>query len=213
MEDVDQPRCHPATGQAILTTLARFGLHSDEPVVWQSQRIAHYQAALHRLIAANLAYPCACTRRTLAHTRCTCRAATPPGRPQRSWRFRSPNSTDDAILLRADGFFSYQLAVVVDDHLQNVTHVVRGEDLLETTPGQLALQQALGYPSPAYRHIPIVRDAHGDKLSKQTRAPAIDGTPPELALSRALIHLGLPPRNIASDWPSWAVPAWQSLRR
>ncbi len=212
MEDIDEPRCDTATGHAILATLGRFGLSSDEPVVWQSERIAHYQESLDRLIAANLAYPCACTRRELTHTPCACRDGLPHGRRPRCWRFRSANSIDDAILLRADGYFSYQLSVVVDDHLQSVTHVVRGDDLFDTTPGQFALQRALGYPSPIYHHIQVVRDANGDKLSKQTRAAAIDDMPAGLALGQALSHLGLTEREITPDWPSWAIPAWRSLR-
>lgn len=205
MEDIDEPRCHRPTATAILATLARFHLVSDEPVLWQSERKPLYQAALDRLIAAGLAYPCACTRRDLSLAPCPCRDA---HRSPRSWRFRSPGAIDDSILFRADGYFSYQLAVVVDDHLQRISHVVRGDDLLDTTPGQLALQAALGYPSPAYLHIPVIRDARGHKLSKQTRAPAVDLLPDAFAISQAFQHLGLPP---GCATPASAIPAWRSL--
>lgn len=209
MEDLDEARCDRAAGLAILASLARFGLVPDEPVIWQSERKLHYRAALDRLIADGLAYPCACTRAELALAPCPCRNL---HRQPRSWRFRSPNAADDAILLRADGYFAYQLAVVVDDHLQNITHVVRGDDLRDATPGQIALQQALGYATPAYHHIPVVRDTNGDKLSKQTRAAAIDEMPTELALGHAFFHLGMPPLEITPRWPAWAVPAWRSRR-
>lgn len=209
MEDLDEPRCDRAAGLAILASLARFGLVPDEPVIWQSERKPLYRAALDRLIAEGLAYPCACTRAELAIAPCPCRHRKPQ---PRSWRFRSPNSIDDAILLRADGYFAYQLAVVVDDHLQNITHIVRGDDLLDATPGQIALQHALGYATPVYHHIRVVRDANGDKLSKQTHAAAIDEMPAEVALDHAFSHLGLPPLEITPRWPAWAVPAWRSRR-
>lgn len=213
MEDLDVPRCDRAIGHRILATLAHFGLTSDEAVIWQSERSELYQSALNRLHAESLAYPCACTRRDLALASCPCRNGLPPGRQPRAWRFRSPDASDDAIILRADGYFAYQLAVVVDDHHQGITHVVRGDDLLPATPGQIALQRALGFSSPSYSHIQVIRDANGDKLSKQTHAAAIDEMPTELALSHALFHLGLPLAEPTAVWPTGAIAAWRSLRR
>jgi glutamyl-Q tRNA(Asp) synthetase len=98
----------------------------------------------------------------------------------------------DFVLRRADGLWAYQLAVVVDDADQGVTHVVRGEDLLDNTPRQLLLQHALGLPAPAYLHTPLVRAADGEKLSKQHGAPAVDTRDPLAALGRAAATLGLP---------------------
>ena len=135
------------------------------------------------------------------------------GRPPRAWRFacdpdgswvqwadrRLGQQTQDVatevgdfVLKRADGLWAYQLAVVVDDAQQGITHVVRGEDLADNTPRQILLQQALGLPRPSYLHTPLVRDAQGEKLSKQTGAAPLDLSDPAQALARAAEHLALP---------------------
>jgi len=111
----------------------------------------------------------------------------------------------DIVLKRADGLWAYQLAVVVDDAAQGVTHVVRGEDLADNTPRQILLQAALALPRPAYLHTPLVRDAHGDKLSKQTGAPALDVSDPLAALNAAAACLGLSP---ATGEVSAALAGW-----
>jgi glutamyl-Q tRNA(Asp) synthetase len=114
-------------------------------------------------------------------------------------------TTGDFILLRADGFFAYQLAVVVDDEAQGVTHVVRGEDLLESTGRQILLQRLLGYRTPlSYAHIPVVRDDTGDKLSKQTHAPPVDPRGDDATLREALrfLHVPHPPDLTIRDFPT-----------
>jgi glutamyl-Q tRNA(Asp) synthetase len=178
------------------------------------------------------------SRRGLVHERHgervypgTCRAGLPPGRAPRAWRVavdRTPirwsdralptpredrldESVGDFVLRRADGLWAYQLAVVVDDGAQAVTDVVRGDDLLEATPRQAWLQSLLGLPRPRWLHLPVITDARGEKLSKQTGAPAVDAREGVRALEAALAHLGLPPTGAATlelFWPrataSWA---------
>jgi glutamyl-Q tRNA(Asp) synthetase len=120
----------------------------------------------------------------------------------------------DFVLKRADGFWAYQLAVVVDDAAQNVTHVVRGSDLLDSTPRQIYLQRLLGVPTPRYMHVPLVTNEIGEKLSKQTGALALDLTQPEAELNKAARFLGLPiaTRSIATrsidDFWQCAIAAW-----
>jgi glutamyl-Q tRNA(Asp) synthetase len=249
IEDVDTPRCVPGADRLILDQLAACGLHSDEPVVWQSQRGALYQRALDRLITSGQAYPCACSRKDIEAalqaqglTRERHHAAVYPGtcRPERgglrgrearAWRFRVPahstvhwtdqqlgpqaqdvaTEVGDFVLLRADGLWAYQLAVVVDDAEQGITHVVRGADLSDNTPRQFLLQQALGLPTPAYRHTPLVLGDNGEKLSKQNGALALDLRDPVAALNRAAAVLGLPlaTGSVAEVLAAW-VPAWAS---
>lgn len=242
IEDVDGPRCLPGLGELILGQLDALGLRPDEPPVWQSRRGDLYQAALDRLIAAGLAYGCACTRAEIAaaagprprHGELvypgTCRQGT-RGRPIRAWRFRvhgrmawqdrrlGAQSQDleaevgDFVLKRADGLWAYQLAVVVDDAAQGITDVVRGEDLADNTPRQIALQQALGLPTPSYLHTPLVLAADGHKLSKQNGAAPIELSDPPARLREAAAALGLPalPQGkVTSDLLAAAVQAWRS---
>jgi glutamyl-Q tRNA(Asp) synthetase len=165
----------------------------------------------------------------------TCRAGLVAGRPPRAWRLRVPERDDpaaqiifndrwqgtvsenlaeavgDFVLRRADGFWAYQIAVVVDDALQQVTDVVRGADLLESTARQIYLQRLLGVPTPRYLHVPVVANERGEKLSKQTGATALDRHDPVGELYRAAERLGLTlPAGIASTDRFWAaaVPAW-----
>lgn len=220
IEDVDGPRCPPGTDEVILSQLHALGLRPDEPPVWQSRRGDLYQAALDRLIASDHAYGCACTRAEIAaaagprpkHGELvypgTCRNGT-NDRPVRAWRFRVEGrvawydrrlgaqsqdlETDvgDFVLKRADGLWAYQLAVVVDDADQGITDIVRGEDLADNTPRQIALQQALGLPTPRYLHTPLVLADDGHKLSKQNGAAAIDLDDPPARLREAAARLGL----------------------
>jgi glutamyl-Q tRNA(Asp) synthetase len=164
----------------------------------------------------------------------TCRQGMPAGRTARSWRVRVDDrivawadrgedgmrhddlasTVGDFVLRRADGLWAYQLAVVVDDHAQAVTDVVRGDDLLESTPRQIFLQTLLGLPHPRWLHLPVVTDARGEKLSKQTGAPAIDATDGLRVLEQALRHLGLPPTgatSIEAYWPL-ATTLWARAR-
>jgi len=163
----------------------------------------------------------------------TCRNGLPPGAVARAWRVRvadvSTHFTDrihgelqqnlahdvgDFIVKRADGLFAYQLAVVVDDAFQGVTHVVRGADLLWNTPRQIYLQTLLGLPTPVYAHVPLITNAAGQKLSKQTRASALPETGRGTVMAHALAVLGhAPPAELAGTEPAeqlaWAVVHWQ----
>lgn len=209
IDDLDQPRCVPGAGEAILASLAALGLQADGEVVWQSRRHGAYRDAFERLREAGAVFPCACTRREIADSRLhptqrgreavypgTCRHGLAPGRLPRAWRMRTgqteirfndrwqgettqdlASEVGDFVLLRADGQWAYQLAVVVDDAAAGVTDVVRGADLIESTPRQILVQQSLGLPTPRYLHVPVVTNAQGEKLSKQTEAPAIALTP------------------------------------
>jgi len=220
IEDVDGPRCPPQMDEFILSQLDALGLRPDEPPVWQSRRGDRYQAALDRLIASGHAYGCACTRAEIAalagprpkHGELiypgTCRNGT-NGRPVRAWRYQVQGHIDwqdrrlgaqsqnletevgDFVLKRADGLWAYQLAVVVDDAEQGITDIVRGEDLADNTPRQIALQRALGLPTPRYLHTPLVLAADGHKLSKQNGAAALDLADPAARLREAAQRLAL----------------------
>jgi glutamyl-Q tRNA(Asp) synthetase len=243
MEDVDAPRCSRAAADEILRTLEACGFVWDGEVVWQSRRSEAYAMALERLKAAGRVFACACTRRELADSAIapdgaaiypgTCREGLAAGRPARAWRLRVGDARigfDDAIqghidsdlaldagdfiLLRADGLFAYQLAVVVDDAAAGITHVVRGADLLASTARQIFLQQCLGVPTPCYAHLPVAVNAAGEKLSKQTRAAPVDGSRPGPALFAALAFLGqLPPTELSGATPrelwAWAEAHWR----
>lgn len=196
IEDVDGPRCVPGAAQRQLDTLAAFGLHSDLPVVWQSQRSALYQAALDRLLASGDAFVCGCSRTQLAasagvHQHCV---AAPRADGRNAVRLHSAGSdviafddllqgpqqqnvatsVGDFVLHRADGCWAYQLAVVVDDAEQGITDVVRGCDLLDSTARQILLLRRLGLPAPRHLHLPLITDAQGRKLSKSLAAVPVD---------------------------------------
>jgi glutamyl-Q tRNA(Asp) synthetase len=222
IEDVDATRTVPGAGEAILRTLEALGLTWDGEVVWQSRRTAHYEVALERLRAGGYVYRCRCSRREIADSGLvglegaiypgTCRRlGLAPGR-ELAERVVAPSAPvafvdraigavsqdiagdiGDFVVKRRDGLFAYQLAVVVDDALQGVTDVVRGADLLWSTPRQIFLQRALGYPTPRYLHFPVVTNAAGEKLSKQTGAEAIDLARGAESLRHALAFLGQPP--------------------
>lgn len=223
IEDLDAPREMPCAAAAIVDTLHAFGLLWDGEIVYQRKRDALYQAALDRLAAQGMVYPCACTRREIAdsvtHQRLhafgrelvypgTCGPGLAAGRVARAWRVRVPDQVigfDDAlagpqqqnlasevgdfVLKRADGQWAYQLAVVVDDAAQGVSHVVRGADLIDSTVRQIHLCGLLGVAVPAYMHVRVVTNADGEKLSKQTRAIALDAKQRGAALQAAWQHL------------------------
>lgn len=202
MEDIDESRCMPGADAEILRQLELHGLCWDGPVVYQSQRHELYRDAL-RLLNGHT-YPCACSRKDMEF--CRCAAGLPPGKSARAIRFRGEDEIEDFVILRADGIWSYQLAVVVDDADQEITHVVRGADLEDSTPRQNLLQQRLGFPVPHYRHVPLVVDAQGNKLSKQNHAPAVPDSSPEKTIAAALQFLGhSPPADIGPEILRWVI--------
>ena len=211
IEDLDPPREAAGAAERILATLAAFGMVSDEPVLRQSRRYSWYEAALQDLIARGLAFPCACSRKQLeAHAGLhvlPCMA--PVTGAAHAWRARVPDidigfddvvvghyaqslrrDVGDFVLKRNDGLYAYQLAVVVDDAAQGITEVVRGADLLDSTPRQIWLHHALGLPTPTYLHLPLVLDEHGRKLGKSLASVPVDAGDPLPALRAALRFLG-----------------------
>lgn len=243
IEDVDVPRAAPGAAAAILRMLERCGLFWDGPVVYQSQRTEYYQATLESLQRAGLVYPCSCTRRDLASVPRGrdgapiypgyCRnGPRQPGRPcairlrlpDILWTFQDAvqgeynqplvSEVGDFVIRRADGLFAYQLAVVVDDADQGMTEVIRGSDLLDSTPRQIYLQRVLGRPTPRYGHLPVALDEHGYKLSKQTHAPPLDDRNLGSALWEALRFLGQQPsialaRASPAEILAWALAYWR----
>lgn len=248
MEDLDAPRCVPGAAEDILHTLETFGLHSDEPVICQSQRTAAYEEALQQLQRSGAAYPCCCTRKEIADSALhgiegfvypgTCRSGMGHQRATPAWRVRTdldPPAVEcndglqgrivqnlekeigDFVVKRADGLFAYQLAVVVDDAFQRITHIVRGADLLNSTPRQIHLQHLLSFPAPHYMHLPVAVNEAGEKLSKQTLAAPVDISQPVVTLLRVLDFLQQePPDGLGnSDVGAvleWAVRNWQPQR-
>ena len=237
MEDLDRPRVVASAADAIQRQLEAFGLEWDGPVTYQSARLDFYEDAIGKLKIHS--YPCACSRKELEDSALaidgsriypgTCRGGLAPGKATRALRVRTEiepvrfidrvqgelsqsleNDIGDFVVRRADGMHAYQLAVVVDDAAQGITDVVRGADLLDSTPRQIYLQRLLGLASPRYLHVPVAVNAVGEKLSKQTRAP--DAVPADLP--RALRFLGLPaPGDVSpQDLLAWATEHWDPAR-
>jgi glutamyl-Q tRNA(Asp) synthetase len=245
IEDLDPPREVPGASKRILETLERFGFEWDGPLWYQSRRHQAYLAILDQLRRDGLTYRCGCSRKMIheAGQRLGLRPGVYPGtcrnRPASSHQRhairlltegQSASFTDalqgkfsqnveqevgDFVLRRADGLFAYQLAVVVDDAEQGVTDIVRGSDLLDSTARQIVLQRVLGYPVPNYRHLPVAVNREGQKLSKQTFAPALDNANPIPSLWQALRFLGQNPlpelyeADLESFW-RWATTHWQA---
>lgn len=220
MEDVDRSRCRFEYDKAIMLSLEAYGFQWNGAVMRQSDRTDTYQAALNKLKEKDLVYPCACTRKEISDSEIahdgahiypgTCSQGLPTGKAARAWRMRVAGQNvcfadlvqgviaqdlskevGDFVLLRADDYFSYQLAVVVDDAEQGITRIVRGADLLDSTPRQIYLQHCLGVDFPEYAHLPVAVNATGEKLSKQTQAKALDGSNPIPSLIAAFEFLGM----------------------
>lgn len=246
MEDLDPPREVPGAADEILHTLERLGLCWDGPVTYQSARGPAYEAALEKLRRDGVLYACGCSRQEIADSSVhgidgpiypgTCRDGLAPGRRERALRLRTHDDTlmfedrwqgrvasrlqremGDFVVRRADGFIAYQLAVVVDDAAQGITEVVRGADLLLSTPRQLYLQQCLSLGTPAYAHLPVAVNGAGEKLSKQTGAPPVLNAPPLPLLRRVLLFLGqdapseIAEGDVESFW-RFAVTQWRPQR-
>ena len=217
IEDVDTGRCKKEWADDILQTLSALQMHSDGEIIWQSKRIDRYTNILNQLITSGKAYGCSCTRLEIEkanealghksnHYPGTCRTGAKSA--IRSWRFLTnhekvsftdrwlgefsqdvESAVGDFVIKRADGLFAYQLAVVVDDHDCGVTDIVRGADLIDNTPRQIALMRALGWSVPRYMHIPLVLNDRHEKLSKQAGARPL-GNDLMLELAHAWRHLG-----------------------
>ncbi|KRA20270.1 tRNA glutamyl-Q(34) synthetase GluQRS [Lysobacter sp. Root604] len=220
IEDLDPPREVAGAAERQLRTLRAFGLESDEPVLRQSERGELYRQALDELLARDLAFACHCSRSDLAavggiHRRCVAAPERPGRMPAIRLRvadhsvvafqdrIRGAQSQDvaqdvgDVVLRRADGYWAYQLAVVVDDAAQGISDVVRGADLLDSTPRQILLQRALGLPTPHYAHLPLVLGSDGRKLSKSDAALPVDPQRPLPALRAAWQALGQAPAALS----------------
>jgi glutamyl-Q tRNA(Asp) synthetase len=229
IEDIDPPREIKGATDAILQALQMCGLHADAEIIFQSQRLERYRTVLNQLIDAGLAFPCFCSRSQLAgkphRGRCQHK-----NRLQPSWRVLVPDvviafddqlqgrfqqhlaqDVGDFILWRSDDWPSYQLACVIDDADSGVTEIVRGADLLDSTPRQIYLQQVLAFPQPEYLHLPLVLGSDGAKLSKQNLAPALALHNAQQELERALEFLGQPKvqSNHIADWLAQAVQQWR----
>lgn len=244
IEDVDTTRSIKGASENIIHTLQRYGFVWDGEVVYQNQRSDIYQQVLDQLGEKALAYACTCSRKEIADSSTvqgiegaiypgTCRLHPVKKESAAAWRLKTDDisisfqdliqgqqqhnmATDigDFVIKRADGVFSYQLAVVVDDALQGVTHIVRGADLLNSTTRQVYLQQMLGYTTPIYAHIPLVINSEGQKLSKQTLAQALPDDNIKATLIAALSFLGQPTSgnmhtySLTDIW-QWAFTHWQ----
>ncbi len=242
MEDLDSARIIRGSAEEILRTLERFGLHWDGAIEYQSRRTTHYLEALAGLRAAGATYECSCSRRVLTAGDArlagpdgriypgTCRSG--PRRPgPTSTRFRmdggtitledrfqgsitfSSGSLGDVVVRRRDGVIAYQLAVVVDDALQGITDVVRGSDLLASTGWQLALQRALGLPTPRHGHLPVLTEPGGAKLAKSRRSVAIEPAHAGAELLTVLRLLNQAPPAALCGAPApevlgWAIAHW-----
>lgn len=235
MEDLDPPREEPGAAQSILQSLLDHGLQWDEDVLWQSQRNSAYQSALTHLHKHHLLFHCDCTRAMLGPDG-ACDGRCKPRQDQvgnpNALRIGVPKNTiivfedglqglqqealgdvlPDFVLRRKDGLFAYQLAVVVDDAFQGITHIVRGSDLLDSTGRQIYLQQQLNLPRPDYCHIPVITNELGQKFSKQNHAPALQASQASANLLRALAFLRQepPPASLVTctDILKFAIQHW-----
>jgi glutamyl-Q tRNA(Asp) synthetase len=243
IEDVDAPRTVPGAAEEILRALDDFGLHRDGVVVWQSHRLALYEEALERLRARGAVYRCRCSRKEVADSGLagvegviypgTCKAlaigsdvagaerlSVGDARIEFNDRVQGPVSQDlageigDFVLKRRDALHAYQLAAVVDDAEQAITDVVRGADLLHSTPRQILLQRMLGFATPRYLHFPVATDQRGEKLSKQNLTAPVDARKAAALLVAALGFLGqtrpacLSPREVLAA----ALQGWDPAR-
>jgi glutamyl-Q tRNA(Asp) synthetase len=247
IEDLDPPREVAGAKEDILQALDTYGLLSDQDIVYQSQRSPLYQQALNQLIQQHSIFPCTCSRKQLTDRNGVhfgnCLSKALEENTPFAWRFdsqlavTSTEQTDasfhdhlqgsfgqsieqtigDFVVKRKDQLWAYQLAMVVDDYQQGVTHVVRGIDLIDSTLRQNMLQQTLGYPVPEYAHIPVACGDNGQKLSKQNLAPALDLNNPQDTLWRALSWLRQsPPENLqdasVKEMLLWGITHWQPLK-
>ncbi|BBP74783.1 glutamyl-Q tRNA(Asp) synthetase [Pseudomonas sp. Ost2] len=237
MEDLDPPREAPGAQAAILDALERYGFEWDGEMIRQSDRHDAYAQVLDRLFSQGLAYACTCSRKELeAYDGIypgLCRnlgydidnAAIRLRVPELIYRFQDRvqgefhqhlgREAGDFVIRRRDGLYAYQLAVVLDDAWQGVTDIVRGADLLDSTPRQLYLQELLGLPQPRYLHVPLIIQPDGNKLGKSYRSPPLTGDQATPLLMRALRTLGqTPPTALEQGTPrevlDWGIRHWDA---
>jgi glutamyl-Q tRNA(Asp) synthetase len=237
MEDLDPPREEPGAQAAILKALESYGFEWDGEVVRQSDRHDAYAEVLNRLFNHGLAYACTCSRKTLAPYHgiypglcrnaghdtkdAAIRLRVPEleyhfiDRVQGEYRQHLGQDVGDFVIRRRDGLYAYQLAVVLDDAWQGITDVVRGADLLDSTPRQLYLQELLGLPQPRYLHIPLITQPDGHKLGKSYRSPPLTEDQATPLLLRALRALGHNPgAELAYATPrevlNWGIAHWDA---
>ena len=240
IDDIDGPRLQPGASAAIQASLEAHGLLWDGSTVWQSHNLSRYQEAAERLMSANLAFYCRCSRAQLnsnapypgtcrdqrapltdaaIRVRCLERTTQFADGLQGAIRSDLGQTCGDFVIWRRDGLPAYQLATAVDDGAATITHVVRGNDLLDITARQLHLMELLGLEAPRYTHVPVVVDADQVKLSKRSGAAPLDDRQPGSNLRRALGLLGvpataLPDTQSPGELLEWAITGWQlqSLR-
>ncbi|WP_454869054.1 tRNA glutamyl-Q(34) synthetase GluQRS [Pseudomonas farris] len=237
MEDLDPPREEPGAQAAILKALESYGFEWDGDMVRQSDRHAAYDAVIHRLFNQGLAYACTCSRKQLepyhgiypgfcrnaghGTENAAIRLRVPEleyhfiDRVQGEFRQHLGREVGDFVIRRRDGLYAYQLAVVLDDAWQGITDIVRGADLLDSTPRQLYLQELLGLPQPHYLHIPLITQPDGHKLGKSYRSPPLtedQATPLLLRALRALGHKPVTELNDATprEVLNWGVAHWDA---
>ena len=232
MEDLDPPREVTGAQAAILDTLERYGLHWDGELVRQSDRHGEYAALVQRLFDQGLAYACICSRKQLEGSGGIypghCRNVGHAGHdaairlrvPELTYRFTDRvqgeysqhlgKDVGDFVIRRRDGLYAYQLAVVLDDAWQSVNNVVRGADLLDSTPRQLYLQELLGFSQPRYLHVPLIIQPDGHKLGKSYRSPPLPGDQATPLLIRALRALGQPAPDELADASAEELLAWSA---
>ena len=231
IEDTDIPRIYPNSETHILSCIDAFQFEPDAEIIFQKDRLAIYEQVLDQLKQQHAIYACQCTRKMLGSNHIyagTCRDLNLDFAEQairlkvddllicfedRLQGLQCSNLKDDLgdfVLKRRDGIISYQLAVVVDDYLQGITHVVRGADLLDNTARQIWLGSILNYPSLSYMHLPLAMNDQGQKLSKQNLAQALDVSKASELLQQALLALGQP--NVELNQPrimlQQAVQQW-----
>jgi glutamyl-Q tRNA(Asp) synthetase len=239
MEDLDPPREAPGAQAAILQTLEQYGLEWDGEVVYQSQRHDAYHEVVQRLFNQGLAYACTCSRKQLegyggvypglcrnaghAQQDAAIRLRVPElsygfdDRVQGRFAQHLGRESGDFVIQRRDGLYAYQLAVVLDDAWQGVTDIVRGADLLDSTPRHLYLQELLGLAQPRYLHVPLIIQPDGHKLGKRYRSPPLQADEAGPLLLRALRALGQPPPHelngaAPAEMLAWAIAHWDATK-
>lgn len=247
IDNIDPLREVADSDTLILHSLKAHGLDWDKDVVYQGSRTELYLDCLEQLKNLGLAYPCDCSRSDVAamggYYNGRCRHRTDNPRDDFAWRFKMPPVVEwndiflgpqrfstaaelaDPVIWRRDGLVAYHLAAAVDDTITNMTHVIRGADLLESTTAQIALIDALEKPRPCYGHIPVLIGENDQKLSKQNHAPALDDSKASTNLAQAIRLLGQPlPTDLFNapvdqqlnwtkmNWDRNAIPAIKAIR-